>query len=129
MKQRAVERILVDECLSPQLAVRAQARGYDATHVKFIGKSGVQDYNLIDVIAGGNYLFVTQNAQDFLRLFSRLDIHDGLILLIPKTRLTEQITLFEAALDFIAELDHTINRLIEIHAVNDIRLSNLPPGD
>jgi len=124
-----VRRILVDECLTADLVASAQARGFDATHVRFIGKAGLQDYNLVDVILDGGYLFVTQNARDFLKLFARLDIHDGLLLILPKSRAAEQVRLFEAGLDFISGLDHTINRVIEIHSVDDIRLSNLPPGE
>jgi hypothetical protein len=51
-----------------------------------------------------------------------------LLLILPKTRAVEQVRLFEAALDFIATLEHTINRVIEVHSIDDIRLSNLPPG-
>lgn len=123
-----MRRILVDECLTADLVASAQARGLDATHVRFMGKAGVQDYNLVDVILDGGYLFVTQNARDFLKLFSKVDIHDGLLLILPKSRAAEQVLLFEAALDFIETLEHTINRVIEVHAVDDIRLSNLPPG-
>lgn len=124
-----VQRILVDECLTADLVALAQARGLDATHVRFIGKAGVQDYNLLDTIIDGGYLFVTQNARDFLKLFAKVDIHDGLLLILPKARAADQVRLFEAGLDFIAGLGHTINRVIEIHSVDDIRLSNLPPGD
>jgi hypothetical protein len=56
-------RLLLDECLSPTLVARAQARGVDA------------------------------------------------------------------ALDFVGGLDHTINRVVEVHSPTDIRLSNLPPDE
>lgn len=123
-----MERFLIDECLSPALAAHAQSRRLDATHVRFLGKAGTLDYNLVDLILDGSYVFVTNNARDFLRIFSRLELHNGLILILPKARLNDQITLFEAALDFVATLDHTMNRVIEVHTVDDIRLSNLPPG-
>jgi hypothetical protein len=122
-------RILLDECLSPDLVARAQIRGYDATHVRFIGRAGMQDYNLIDVILDGDYMFVTNNARDFLKLFAKLDIHEGLVLILPHTRLAEQLRLFDAAFYFIATLDHTMNRVIEVHSIDDIRLSNLPLED
>lgn len=124
-----MDRILFDECMSPTLVARARARGFDATHVSYLGKGSWQDYNLVDVILGGGYLFVTNNARDFLKIFAEVDLHDGLVLVIPQVRRAEQITLFEAALDFIERLDHTMNRLIEVHSVDDIRLSNLPPAE
>lgn len=122
-----MERILIDECLSPTLVARAEARGFDATHVRFIGRAGFQDYHLMELILEGDYLFVTNNARDFIKLFSKIDLHNGLVLILPRTRLDEQIALFEASLDFIEKLGHTINRVIEVHSVDDIRLSNLPP--
>lgn len=111
------------------LAAVAKARGLDATHVTYLGKGSWPDYSLVDLILDGDYVFVTNNARDFLKLFSSVDLHNGLVLVIPTVRRMEQIALFEAALDFIAGLGHTVNRLIEVHAVDDIRLSNLPPGD
>ncbi|MBF0324645.1 DUF5615 family PIN-like protein [Magnetospirillum moscoviense] len=122
-------RLLLDECLSPTLVARAQARGVDATHVRFLGKAGYQDYNLIDIILAGEYCFVTNNARDFLKLFAEVEWHDGLVIILPQTRLAEQIVLFEAALDFVGGLDHTINRVVEVHSATDIRLSNLPPDE
>lgn len=124
-----MKRILIDECLSPILAARGQAKGWDATHVRFIGRAGYQDYSLMDIILGGDFLFVTNNARDFIKLFSKVDLHNGLVVIIPRARLAEQIDMFEAALIFIEGLSDTVNRLIEVHSVDDIRLSNLPPAE
>ncbi len=125
----SLTRILFDECMSPRLVARARARGYDATHISYLGKGSWQDYNLVEVILQGGYLFVTNNARDFLKLFGQIEVHDGLVLIIPQVRRADQIALFEAALDFIETLGDTVNRLIEVHSVDDIRLSNLPPAD
>lgn len=124
-----MDRILFDECMSPKLVARARARGYDATHVSYLGKGSWQDFSLVDVILDGGYLFVTNNARDFLKLFSQGDLHDGLLLIIPQVRREEQFRLFGAALDFIETLGDTVNRLIEVHSVDDIRLSNIPPAE
>lgn len=124
-----MERLLIDECLSPGLAALARQMGWDATHVTFLDKGSWQDYSLIDTILAGDYIFVTQNARDFRKLFSRLAVHNGLIILIPKAKRDEQMTLLAAALEFVRRLEHTINRVVEVHAPDDIRLSNLPPED
>lgn len=124
-----IKRILVDECLSPALVKTAKLRGYDSSHVTFMAKSGWQDYNLVDLIVSGDYLFVTNNGRDFRKLMAEQAIHNGLIVFIPRAKATQQIAFFEAALDFIETLGDTVNRLIEVHAVDDIRLSNLPPAD
>lgn len=126
---RVGERILIDECLSPRLVIAAKLRGYDASHVTHLGKGAWQDYNLVPFIVQGAYLFVTQNGRDFRKLLGREEIHNGLVILVPRAERVDQIAMFNAALDFVESLDHTINRVIEVRSVDDIRLSNLPPPD
>ncbi len=122
-------RILIDECLSQKLVAAAKMRDHDATHVVFLGKKGWQDYNLMDLILDGDYVFVTRNGKDFRKLYSLQPLHNGLVILIPQLETPDQVRLFEAALDFIATLGDTVNRVIEVFAVDDIRLSNLPPPE
>lgn len=63
-------RLLFDECMSPRLVGVAQRRGFDASHVNYLGLSSTPDRLLLPVIAGGNYTFVTNNRRDFLRLYT-----------------------------------------------------------
>lgn len=59
-------RALIDECLSTELVMRAIARGHtSSTHVRWIGKAGFKDWNLMQVILDGDWTFVTRNAYDF----------------------------------------------------------------
>ena len=106
-----MERILVDECLSTALVAAAKSRGHDATHVVWLGKAGTQDWNLLPVIQHGDYAFVTNNRRDFLRLYAHLEIHSGLIIILPSVDIREQIRLFEIALAAAEKLDNTINML------------------
>lgn len=109
-----MKRILVDECLSVALVATAKARGHDATHIVWLGKGGTQDWNLIPLIVDGDYLFVTNDRRGFLRLYSRLETHAGLIILLPSVERAEQVRLFESALEAAEGIDDTINRLIEV---------------
>jgi predicted nuclease of predicted toxin-antitoxin system len=68
-----MDRILIDECLSPGLVGVAKARGHDATHVVWLGAQGIQDWNLVALIGRDDFVFVTNNRGDFLRLFAELD--------------------------------------------------------
>lgn len=61
-------RLLIDECLSTALVGLARDRAYLADHVTHLGLSGRKDWNLIPVIGADDYLFVTNNRSDFLRL-------------------------------------------------------------
>jgi hypothetical protein len=59
-------KFLIDECLSPELAKRAEAAGHDgSSHVTWLGRSGASDRELKPFILAGDWTFVTRNAVDF----------------------------------------------------------------
>ena len=59
-------KLLVDECLSEELAKAAIGRGHgESSHVRWIGKGGLKDWDLLPIILGGDWTFVTRNAYDF----------------------------------------------------------------
>lgn len=93
-----MDRILVDECLSVAL-VAAKARGLDATHVTWLGMQGVQDWNLMPLIAEQDLIFVTNNRRDFLKAYAAAEVRNGLIIIVPSVRRDDQVRLFNRALD------------------------------
>ena len=107
--------ILIDECLSIALVAAAQARGHNATHVVFLGKDGAQDWNLMPLIAESDYVFVTNNRSDFLKLYAETELHSGLIIIVPSVKRKEQLRLFHRALDEAETMPDTVNKLIEVH--------------
>jgi predicted nuclease of predicted toxin-antitoxin system len=59
-------KLLIDECLSPELVKLAQSRGHvESSHVVWLGKSGWQDWSLKAIIIEGDWTFVTRNSIDF----------------------------------------------------------------
>jgi predicted nuclease of predicted toxin-antitoxin system len=47
-------KLLIDECLSPELAKLAQQRGHgESSHIVWLGKSGWKDWSLKAVILDG----------------------------------------------------------------------------
>lgn len=59
-------KFLIDECLSEVLAKLARERGHEeASHIRWIGKGGAKDWELLPVILEGDWMFVTKNAYDF----------------------------------------------------------------
>ena len=59
-------KLLIDECLSPELAQFARSRGYgQSPHVVWLKKSGWKDWSLKGFILDGDWTFVTSNAIDF----------------------------------------------------------------
>lgn len=130
-------KFLVDECLSPSLVRRAQQRGHgQSSHVVWLGKAGAKDWELLPIILAGDWTFVTRNAVDFRGSPARpgekgqyagVELHAGLICLGgPDTmKLTDQLTLFEAALDLLEAEGDLVNQVLEVYPNGDDEIGYL----
>jgi len=101
---KLIGKFLIDECLSVGLVAVAKARGHHADHVAHLGKSGWQDWNLVPFALANDYVLVTNNRADFLTRYAKLDVHNGLIIIIPNLKRADQNRLFDRALDVVSEL-------------------------
>jgi predicted nuclease of predicted toxin-antitoxin system len=107
-------RFLIDECLHESLAAVAHAAGFEATHVNHLGLSGRPDWVLAERVVKDEFTFVTNNRADFTRLFGEMDLHPGLIILVPNVVPAIQRALFQAAIQFLAGRD-LVNTVIEVY--------------
>lgn len=118
---------LVDECLSLELVAQAQARGFHATHVVFRGLQGRSDRELVAAAVAENFTLVTNNRRDFLRLYADVDLHAGLVVIVPGGLVSErQLQLFDLAIDAIAEAGDIVNQLVEVDGDGAVRFTPLP---
>jgi len=76
-------RFLIDECLHESLVEVGHAAGFAATHVNYLGLSGRPDRALAERISADEFTFVTNNRSDFIQLFRKMELHAGLVILIP----------------------------------------------
>jgi predicted nuclease of predicted toxin-antitoxin system len=106
-------RFLVDECLHESLVGVAHGAGFEATHVNHLGLSGNPDWALAERIIADEFTFVTNNRVDFIRLFGCVELHAGLIVIVPNAIPSVQRALFEAAIHYLAGKD-LINSAIEV---------------
>lgn len=118
-------RLLIDECLSPQLVSIAVDHGYDATHARYMGLAAASDWRIASFVEGTDYIFATNNARDFLRLYEKMPIHNGLIVILPSVRAAEQCRLLAAVLDHLDSLPDLINKCLAIDIEGVITLSEL----
>jgi predicted nuclease of predicted toxin-antitoxin system len=59
-------KLLVDECLSPELTKMARDRGHgESSHVVWLGKSGIKDWDLMRLVLESDWTLVTKNSYDF----------------------------------------------------------------
>jgi hypothetical protein len=118
---------LVDECLSAELVPLAVERGHvGSSHVRWIGKGGMKDWNLLALILDGDWTFVTRNAYDFRGApdapggkgeYAKTELHAGLICLNGPANgfdLDTQRELFAVALDELDRDPDLINQVLEV---------------
>jgi predicted nuclease of predicted toxin-antitoxin system len=60
-----LQKLLIDENLSPSLELLAHERGFVCSHVNHLGKTGQKDWELRATIVDGDWTFVTNNSIDF----------------------------------------------------------------
>ena len=119
-------KLLIDECLSEELAKRARDRGHvDSAHVRWLGKGGAKDWELLAVILDGDWTFVTRNAIDFRGPadapgakgeYRKTTLHAGLVCLNGPVGmdLDTQLELFDVALEALAEESDLVNQVLEV---------------
>jgi predicted nuclease of predicted toxin-antitoxin system len=109
----------VDECLHPSLVDVANEMGFAAYHVDRLGLKGTPDWKLLKRAEKQNLTLVTNNAIDFRKLYARVGIHSGLILIQPMVRPPRQRILFQAVLRAVKGRADLVNRVIEVDQEGD----------
>jgi hypothetical protein len=119
-------KFLVDECLSTDLVTLARERGhYESSHVLWIGKGGMKDWNLIRLIIDENWTLVTKNSYDFRGprdapgtkgQYAKVELHEGLVCLNASDGmdLDLQVDLFAHALEDLERDGELINMVLEV---------------
>jgi hypothetical protein len=69
----------------PGLVREAQAAGFEAYHVAHLGLASSKDRELVAYAVARDLVLVTNNAGDFLRLYGALELHPGLVIIVPNT--------------------------------------------
>lgn len=117
---------LIDECLSPDLAVLARSGGHpQSTHVSWLGLSGQPDHVITRRAVDDGYVLVTHNTVDFRRLYRREGLHVGLVTLNAPPRamsLVLQTRMFLQATFELGE-DETYNFALELTLGSDGRVT------
>jgi len=125
-------KLFLDECLSPQLALRLNATGrYDAVHPLHVGRRGEPDHRVLERCIAEDRVIVTENARDFRRLVGKTELHPGLIIL-PALDREGTWKLLESALAFIRErgepMSVMVNHVLEVDESGVMTISPLPPS-
>ena len=114
-----IGRLLIDECLSPELVQLAVDAGHiESTCIRDRGRLGIKDWELVNYLFEHDFILVTLNAQDFRGTgiadpggpYSKTDLHPGLICLNSELVLDadRQQELFRHALAELGEMTDLI---------------------
>lgn len=124
-----MHQVLIEACLCLELVVAAKQRGFHADHVNWLGRSDAKDWTLTAFAVTNDYAFVTNNRRDFLREYAKVEVHDGLVVIVPMVEIPDQVRLFGIALDHIATLPDTVNKLVEVFSGGEVRVSDWSAAD
>jgi hypothetical protein len=125
LQGEVVPKFLIDECLSPDLALLARVRGFsESSHVTWLGKAGWKDWELKRFILEQDWTFVTRNSVDFRGPTNRpgskgqyadVPLHAGLVCINgPDSMSAEnEVELFGVVLDELGR-NQMVNQAIEI---------------
>jgi len=108
-------KFLIDECLTTFLVAVAENKGFAAVSAPHFGMAGWQDRTIAKAALDQDFVLVTNNRRDFLKLYRAFDIHPGMIIIIPKGNRQSQMDWFGTVLDYLQQNGESmINRLVEV---------------
>ena len=122
-------RILLDEHVSPSLVSKLADKGVLAVAVAHVGLSGEPDAKIWNYAFENDFVVVTSNARDFIRLLN-VEVHPGLIVL-REGGLTrdEQWDRIRPVIEHVLESsddNFLVNKLVEISDVDDWEIREIP---
>ncbi len=108
----------------------AAAFGYAAFHVAHRGWAAEADPQVLRHVMDEDLTLVTNNWIDFRPMLERLELHPGVVVILPNVRRERLVELFSAALAAIHEHDpplDMINTVLQVDADGMVLMYPLPP--
>jgi hypothetical protein len=120
-----VQKLLIDENLSPSLVGLATSRGFVCSHVNHLGLSGQKDWQLKTTILDGDWTFITNNGVDFRGpaknpgsqgVYADVYLHAGLICIDAPSglNLLRQKQIFELVIANLEEQGDLMNQVLQV---------------
>ena len=122
-------RLLLDEHISPSLVKKLGEKGVYAEAVPYVGLSGRPDHEIWKHALDNDFVVVTTNARDFIRLLS-VDPHPGLIVLresgLTREEQWERILPVIEHIKVSGDPDFMVSKLVEITGPGKWDLREIP---
>jgi predicted nuclease of predicted toxin-antitoxin system len=121
-------KLLLDESLSPAVAVALVADGIDACHVRDRGILGATDPQVLERAFLEDRVLVTLNVNDFVKLAHARELHAGIVLVGRAGLLRdEQIELIRRVVAELTEHGAMVNELLHVDEDGAMRFEIAPP--
>ena len=122
-------RILLDEHVSPSLVGKLGDKGIFAVAATHVGLSGKPDAKIWNYAFQNDFVVVTGNARDFIRLLN-VEVHPGLIVLREGgLSRDEQWDRLRPVIEHVLEStddNFLVNKLVEISGVDEWEIREIP---
>ena len=118
---------LFDECLTPDLVGVANSLGHAGAHVVYRGMMSYPDRAVAQYVLENNMVFVTNNRRGFLNLYAELELHSGLVVIVPNVVIKLQEELFACVVDALDDKPDIINKLVEVDIERNVTFTDWPP--
>ena len=89
-------------------------QGFEAMHVNHLGLRTEADWDLLQVVAAQDWVLVTNNAIEFRGRYRQIELHPGVVFLVPVVRRDGQLRLFEAALNHVLMRPDLVNMALDV---------------
>jgi predicted nuclease of predicted toxin-antitoxin system len=123
-----MQKMIVDECMSPRVVPALCEMGYDAIHVRDRGMLQAEDYQVWRFALEEDRFVCTINAGHFKKLASLSEIHPGVVIFPNGHNPPSQLNLIMSALAWVTTTNAAtgfINRYVEIGDSGEIILSEI----
>ena len=118
---------LFDECITPTLRSIAHEFGHFGFSVNDLKRDGESDEALAILAQDRDYVIVTNNRIDFVRIYKRFELHAGLVVILPSVEKETQCRLFASILRRLGDEGDIINKLVEVDVDGIVTFTDWPP--
>lgn len=122
-------KLLLDENLSPRVAVDLRTDGHDVVHLRERGRLGISDPEVLALAFAEDRVLVTANVADFRKLAAARELHAGIVLLLDGgLRRDEQTEVLRRVWGVLAAEGELVNRLLTVALDGEICIEEVPRG-
>lgn len=106
----------------------AHGLGYEATSIRDLSRLSDPDSAIAAFAVANDWIVVTNNRTDYVRLYAKIDLHPGLIILLPSAPQARQLELFKIVAEALDDLGDLTNQLIDVDRDGNITVTEWPPA-